>query len=587
VNFTLPNFDPSQVQGSGLGALDQPGYERFKPAIDRLQAAPDLLGGIHQDDGPDIDKDLPPHFHALLDQWNGYKDRDQTLSDYFGADGKYSGLSRDQIRNVQQDEQIHAAIQPIVMEAAKLDDHESNAWEAAFMKELQNAPRPPGYRLDKPTILQAALTAFSAILQPRYAADSAAGTLAGNKAFADQRYQQDWQQFGAVQDEHNRRLSYLGHMADQASEDERAKFSADQRTNEVNATQANENQRLSAQLSGNQQAKHDQELATRTQKAWDAYNKQPSEVNAARLRVLDPEFAPTLEQVQADTQRVGAKNKLEAQAEWRKILDSHADIWGDISDDDAKTLSAQKESFANAFGLDPAQLEEPMSGTTRKAQFAKDKRTEFDAHLKYLEDKQKDDLAVKWAEEQNAEGRLAVAQQNAQTYGGILTDRQYNSSLRAYQLAQKGTAGAAEKALQSYETKLAGARNTLVQLQQARAQETDSKRLADLDKRIRDTQDDIHKLAGERDYLKSQMPAESPAAPPPGLVNPFSGTIGAGGKDIQVDVPLSPDQQRVLRDTKQAAQDAVRAPRPQKKKKSQKQAGDAFDYHGSKIRVSN
>lgn len=168
---------------------------------------------------------------------------------------------------------------------------------------------------------------------------------------------------------------------------------------------------------------------TERDKAWSDFYHSDNEgevrAAAARLAGLDKENAPSQPMVEQAVAAARSKREKQALDYWRQTVGwKISQYGGKVPDADAPGLTAETNSIAAQFGVDPKLFGDLPTASFWKKQYETDKlsnrKTEIDQKYKFLDQKQRDDLAVKWSNVDIAKDRAQIAQQNANINGARL-----------------------------------------------------------------------------------------------------------------------------------------------------------------------
>jgi hypothetical protein len=408
----------------------------------------------------DIYSLMKPHQIAAHDIVAGGLARRSSI-DYYKSD-RYKLMSVEEIS--QEEDQLRSAkviekLNPAIM---KLDDSQYQMFRQQMEQEMASMPKVPGQaNLHTPSVLQAAVAILGGIMNPRHSSDIMATPFQEQlrqQGIATQEGRQSYEAQIAARQE---RMRYVGQMMGTSLD-----MAKDERDSNVSLAKTNigiERENIDNQRQDEFRLKSAEEQ--RSAKAWQAYEKDPSETNAARLRKLDPEFAPTPEAVVQDMERKNRANVKSALQEWDDALSTHLDAYGNVDPKDEPRLESARQAIAKAFGVDPAALMPAKSGATLAREKHEQKKSEFAANLKFKEGAHRDNLAVKKANLEIAKERLKVSQRLAEAaisrgFGQLEVSR-YNSELSAYRASAKGFDTEIEKDISAIDQKIANQRGRM------------------------------------------------------------------------------------------------------------------------------
>lgn len=311
-----------------------------------------LLQGLGPDafsTGPDIDSDLSPWHAALREQLTQNRDKQGSIDQYLDPYGAFAGLSNDDVRYKQAQDNAVSAVGPIVAQAAKLQGDDYQRWEDAFRQELANAPKVPGMPLpNRPSILQAALTAFAMIGNPRHAADTGAAMFGSNEALRQQQFATDMERYKLAEQQHQENLGSLERGMSAASSRDLAQLESDRQTSIVNAEAQNRfNEGVLDRLSREKIA----------QTAWGG------RLSVAQQRAVSQRLIQLRKTFDDPTNGVEAQRA--AAQEAKDLTDGHED-WGDPPTSSAKLDKMQsdinaKDAQANLAGVRAGDIQATQS----------------------------------------------------------------------------------------------------------------------------------------------------------------------------------------------------------------------------------
>lgn len=134
-------------------------------------------------------------------------------------------------------------------------------------------------------------------------------------------------------------------------------------------------------------------------------------------------YAPTDEQIESDIATLTEANQMKASEQWTKALEKVAKTYGYIGEDDAAKLSITRKAIADKYEIDEDELmpiltakSEGLKKLEETVRANKAREGETHRHNMKLEGAAEKRIGIMAGNLQVARGRLAVAQQNANTY---------------------------------------------------------------------------------------------------------------------------------------------------------------------------
>jgi hypothetical protein len=433
----------SSVQFPGAGEIEDDAYSLPVPN-----------NYMDNDLTPDIYRDVPPRFIALKDNFAKQTVRNARRESYFA--GPFAALTADEISK-QQTEQVLGGvtetISPILMKA---DYGQRERFMEIYQGMLENHPKVPGQApLDRPTALQYALAAFGMIFDPQHASEIAATPFNEQLRQHAIGTQQGQVQYDADIQARQERMRFNEKMMNDAGD-----MARDERDTQLGIEKFNigvDQFNTTTQLNRENMERDDRRA--QIEKAWAAYEKNPNEVNAAKIRALDKEYAPTPQEVQQAAQVKNRQNVQRAQQEWNDQVKTRFDLFGQVSEMEEGELNQARASIAAAYGVDVNTLLPAKSGVTLKRETFLNRKAEFAKNFKFKSDKQRDDLAIKRANLDLSKRRVTAyekAVDAAVSRGyGMLEVSQYRAELAGFNATAKGFNDDIQKEINDVDKKIA------------------------------------------------------------------------------------------------------------------------------------
>lgn len=169
-------------------------------------------------------------------------------------------------------------------------------------------------------------------------------------------------------------------------------------------------------------SKLDTRIQASIQQAYSQYNaaNTPEEKMRSGQRLqqilgsVQPELAPTNEEIQKDAQYLQNQNVQKASQQWELAMRDEANAFGEVSEQRAAELENQRRSIAQAYGIDVNVLRPVRTGKT----LAAEKFALTQKQFAFLKTKTAEDFKLKWANYQ-------VAKDRAQTYAQAVANGFY------------------------------------------------------------------------------------------------------------------------------------------------------------------
>jgi cell wall-associated NlpC family hydrolase len=534
-------------------AMQQP-QQAQPPQVDYDRLFKDVEGMVQE--APDPYSLLQAHEIAFLKQ-KSQKGKQKATSELFLK----SGMDPDELAlnaTVQNAQQVAGAITSRV----PLDDRQLQIFTGEWERHMQAMPRSPDeVRPSMPNLIQIGMAALAAALNPEFASDIAATPFLAAQQRAQQENAFQRQRYGDDMDAWKIENSMLRTQV----EDERERMYKEAEL-EKDAQEFDLRLQERADLLKERQRQFDEKAQdTKVQKAWDAYNKNPSVTNADRLRSLDPDFAPSPEEQTADWKAHSYKqDKAQADIEkqvhdsWRKEWGQRADVFGEVSEADAAELEPIRKEWEAKYGV---KLPNIPTGKSVRLRAIQRRAQEFDKTLTFKNKAHRKTLAIRQGMLDATKERVQVLKEQIRLahergWAGIEVS-QYNAALRAYGLeigklreqrlwmnskAGTGKGSEVDKQKEEIARKLAGM--SAVRNDPKLYDKLDDAQKAQLDM-------DIANAQGQIEYIESlqQENATDPESDPElMLVPPSFGGIGQGsppmpGYNTQRTQPSFPTQQ--------------------------------------------
>lgn len=364
------------------------------------------------------------------------------LESLFGAAAK--GMSPDDLEIQQQQERLKELSAQMAQDTSHLDDKQFNQYQSQLADEVNKRITPPERTTQPINPWVAGAAALASVFDPKHAFQTGGAVFQSQSDQADKQYGIDTATYNDAVAEHQRRVAGLNTLADN-EQNHSAMLERIHESNQNHLTSLYNNAQNALTRA---QAGKD----TNTAKAWDRYlraNQKGEKLSAAaQLRSLDPQFAPTDQQVKADIYGL-AHNQVK---DFANEVSRVSNQFGEVDPQNFAALDKQRRFIADNFFDGNLDALPPIpTGETLRKQAFDEKKAEYKQTYTRLTNNHRDLLTEQAANLALAKRRLAVAQANSAVYGQNAINTE---AYRQWQMAQKTAKPAFADAMNDYQDDL-------------------------------------------------------------------------------------------------------------------------------------